>query len=213
MADFVTLTCPTCGGKLQITPDIDRFACTHCGNEHLVKRGQGVIAIQPLAESLIGLKRATDRTASELAIRRLTDELQQLQASRQQVEIRIASHRGILAAHDERKVGCQSVIVGLVATPVCTVAYMASDQMAKGRPEGSLVAGVSWVLLVFAGLFVLMTLWFMFKWLLSSDPTPERKIVEEHLRAAKAELASLAELIARKQEEIEQHKRMVALGD
>ena len=50
MADLFTLTCPTCGGKLQITPDIDRFACTHCGNEHLVKRSEGVIAIQPLAE-------------------------------------------------------------------------------------------------------------------------------------------------------------------
>jgi predicted RNA-binding Zn-ribbon protein involved in translation (DUF1610 family) len=36
MSDFVTLTCPNCGGKLQITPDINRFACTHCGNEHIV---------------------------------------------------------------------------------------------------------------------------------------------------------------------------------
>jgi hypothetical protein len=58
MGDFVTLTCPTCGGKLQITPDIDRFACTHGGNEHIVKRSEGMIAIQPLAKSLTGLKRA-----------------------------------------------------------------------------------------------------------------------------------------------------------
>ncbi|MFL7795121.1 MAG: hypothetical protein AB8I69_23480 [Anaerolineae bacterium] len=29
--DSITLTCPSCGGKLQVTNDIDRFACTHCG--------------------------------------------------------------------------------------------------------------------------------------------------------------------------------------
>jgi DNA-directed RNA polymerase subunit RPC12/RpoP len=86
MGDFVTLTCPTCGGKLQITPYIDRFACTHCGNEHLVKRSEGVIAIQPLAESLTGLKRATDRTASEMALRRLSEELARLGDARLQAQ-------------------------------------------------------------------------------------------------------------------------------
>lgn len=37
MPDFVTLSCPTCGGQLQITKDIERFACGHCGNEHIVR--------------------------------------------------------------------------------------------------------------------------------------------------------------------------------
>ena len=86
MADFVTLTCPTCGGKLQITPDLDRFACVHCGNEHLVKRTHGVVVIQPLAESLTGLRHATDRTASEMALRRLADELADLKIARAQAE-------------------------------------------------------------------------------------------------------------------------------
>jgi hypothetical protein len=99
---------PDCGGKLQITPDIDRFACAHCGNEHLVKRTEGVIAIQPLTESLTGLKRATDRTASELAIRRLREDLGQLQAAKQQSEIRAAEHRKLIAAHEY-----SSVAIGL----------------------------------------------------------------------------------------------------
>lgn len=38
MADFITLSCPSCRAKLQITDDIDRFACLHCDNEHLVRR-------------------------------------------------------------------------------------------------------------------------------------------------------------------------------
>jgi hypothetical protein len=90
MADFITLSCPTCGGKLHITPDVDRFACVHCGNEHLVKRTGGVVALQPLAESLSSLKDATDRTASEMALRRLSDELAGLKAARTQGENRIA---------------------------------------------------------------------------------------------------------------------------
>ena len=39
MQNYVTLTCPSCGGKLQITEDIDRFTCAYCGNEYFVKRG------------------------------------------------------------------------------------------------------------------------------------------------------------------------------
>jgi predicted RNA-binding Zn-ribbon protein involved in translation (DUF1610 family) len=42
---FVTLTCPTCGGKLQIGDGVDRFVCMHCRNEHLVKRHGGAIIV------------------------------------------------------------------------------------------------------------------------------------------------------------------------
>jgi len=39
MADFVSLTCPSCNGKLQIGKDLDRFACGYCGTEFVVNRG------------------------------------------------------------------------------------------------------------------------------------------------------------------------------
>lgn len=71
LADFVTLTCPTCGGKLQITPDLDHFACGHCGNEHVVRRAGGVVSLRPV-EGLL------EKTASELAIRRLQGEVDSL---------------------------------------------------------------------------------------------------------------------------------------
>jgi hypothetical protein len=41
VADFITLSCPSCGHKLQINEDIDRFACAACGNEHIVNRSGG----------------------------------------------------------------------------------------------------------------------------------------------------------------------------
>ena len=76
--DFVTLSCPTCGGKLQVTPDIERFACCYCGNEHIVKRGGGIIYLSPIAEDIEGIKTGVDQTAAELAIIRLEKEINEL---------------------------------------------------------------------------------------------------------------------------------------
>ena len=72
MTDFISLTCPTCGGDLQITTDIERFACAHCGKEHIVKRGGGIIALSPVLENV---SKGVDSTASELALVRLEKEL------------------------------------------------------------------------------------------------------------------------------------------
>ena len=42
MPDFITLTCPTCGAKLNITQDLERYACAHCGNEYITNRVGGI---------------------------------------------------------------------------------------------------------------------------------------------------------------------------
>lgn len=78
MPAFLTLACPTCGGKLQITSDIERFACAHCGNEHIVRRTGGTISIAPIVAGLDGIKSGVDRTAAELAIRRLKEEIREI---------------------------------------------------------------------------------------------------------------------------------------
>jgi hypothetical protein len=75
MDNLITLTCPTCGGKLQITKDIERFACGYCGNEHIVKRGGGIVSLAPVTESLNNIKAGVDKTASELAIKRIREEI------------------------------------------------------------------------------------------------------------------------------------------
>ena len=54
MADFVSLTCPSCNGKLQIGKDLERFACGYCGTECVVNRGGGIVSLSPVVE---GLKR------------------------------------------------------------------------------------------------------------------------------------------------------------
>jgi len=85
MPDFITLTCPSCGGKLQVTQDIDRFACSFCGTEHIVRRSGGIVALTPVEETLIHVKTGVDKTASELAIRRLREEIQILEKERYRI--------------------------------------------------------------------------------------------------------------------------------
>ena len=68
MPDFVTLTCPACGGKLHVTKEIDKFACGHCGSEHLVRREGGLIYLAPLVAGIAQIRTGVDKTAAELAV-------------------------------------------------------------------------------------------------------------------------------------------------
>ena len=82
MPDLVTLSCPSCGGKLNITNDIERFACGHCGREHVVKRAGGIVSLSPVVEALKKVEVGVDKTASELAINRLQREIDELRSQR-----------------------------------------------------------------------------------------------------------------------------------
>lgn len=77
--DFVTLACPTCGSRLQVTNDLERFACSYCGNEHVVRRTGGIVALDPVTEDIRRVRIGVDKTASELAIKRLKNEIPQLE--------------------------------------------------------------------------------------------------------------------------------------
>jgi predicted RNA-binding Zn-ribbon protein involved in translation (DUF1610 family) len=85
MVDFVTLSCPTCGGELQITDNIERFACAHCGREHLVIRSGGIVALSPVVQAIERVGLGVDKTASELAILRLQKEIAELMEQRQSI--------------------------------------------------------------------------------------------------------------------------------
>lgn len=80
MSNFVTLSCPSCGGKLQVTNDLERFACGYCGSEHIVRRSGGTVSLEPVLEKLDQLKSGVDRTASELAIQRLRNDIRALKS-------------------------------------------------------------------------------------------------------------------------------------
>jgi hypothetical protein len=81
MVDFITLSCPTCGGKLEITNDIERFACGYCGKELIVRRGGGIVSLAPIVDEIKKLQTGIDKTSTELAITRLKGEIEELNTS------------------------------------------------------------------------------------------------------------------------------------
>lgn len=78
MLNFIALECIKCGGTLRVSDDRERFTCNFCGTEHLMK--DGVVSLSPVMDVLKGVKGGVDKTASELAIRRVRDDISELQA-------------------------------------------------------------------------------------------------------------------------------------
>ncbi len=49
MGTLITLVCPTCGGKLKISPGVASLTCQHCGNQHLVRREGDEVTLEAYA--------------------------------------------------------------------------------------------------------------------------------------------------------------------
>ena len=49
MDDFITLTCPSCGGKLEVGKNTSVLKCEHCGIEHMVRREEGAVTLESYA--------------------------------------------------------------------------------------------------------------------------------------------------------------------
>jgi hypothetical protein len=82
MPDFVSLTCPACGGKLEVANDIDRFACSYCGMEQFVKRSGGIVSLALVADEVKNKPGSTEKTASELAVIRLQKDIESLEQTK-----------------------------------------------------------------------------------------------------------------------------------
>jgi ribosomal protein S27AE len=80
-ARVVTLSCSSCGAALDIAPDMSRFACGYCGATLAVERRGGTIALKGVVDAVERVQVGTDKTAAELAIARLTRELESERAA------------------------------------------------------------------------------------------------------------------------------------
>jgi hypothetical protein len=213
MPDFVTLSCPTCGGKLKITPDIDRFACGNCGNEHLVVRSEGVVALKPLQESLTGLARAADRTASEMAIRRIQGEIAALQASKGPVRDKLTPLKEIEAAHKKRKDEANFVWQGPLWMAGCYLAYRLILYLEGAVEWVRLIAPLfcPWLYWIAQGGLVLGILACLWDVIFGRRPKMSTTEVENAIRAVEAELASMDETIRQREEELARHRAVASL--
>ena len=76
MPAFISIVCPSCGGKLDVYPDMDVFACGYCGSNLQASRRGGALTLKALTEAIRKVQLGTDKTAAELAIARLRPELE-----------------------------------------------------------------------------------------------------------------------------------------
>jgi predicted MFS family arabinose efflux permease len=96
--------------------------------------------------------------------------------------------------------------------PLCYLGYLAADAFGNSAPEGTFRSDLPGWILFFTAVFALAPIAAFIKWLISSEPKPNRKTAEESLRAAEAEASSMGQAIAQKQAEIGQHQQLVGLG-
>lgn len=71
---LMQMKCANCGAALQITNEISNFSCSYCGVQQMVVRSGGVVSLR-LVSAIAKVQKGTDRTAAELAIRRLKEEI------------------------------------------------------------------------------------------------------------------------------------------
>jgi len=119
VTDFVALSCPSCGGKLEITNDVERFACAHCGREHIVKRSGGIVSLSPVVDAIREVGIGVEKTAAELAIVRLKTEIPELQRQKS----------ALLEAHSRpvRNVNWLIVIPVVFLLVMCSIATSQSN--------------------------------------------------------------------------------------
>lgn len=75
---FIPLNCLNCGGRLDVYDDMERFACGFCGTGMIVQRRGGTVSLKSVAEAIHKVQIGTDKTAAELALVRLNEELKKL---------------------------------------------------------------------------------------------------------------------------------------
>ena len=159
MVDTMRLTCPTCGAKLEVTEDMERFACLHCGNEMLVIRRGGAASIEPVVRELERVRDGAVRTASELAIERLDRELIELRREKGQTGlgscVLVLACSGVVAlaacialfavGSQSPDTGSSLVCVGLMVAPAMVGLAFAFRRLQKGKQQeeelDSLIAG------------------------------------------------------------------------
>ena len=78
MLKIIPMKCASCGSALEITPEMTTFACGFCGVSQLVERSGGTISLR-LSDAIKQVQVGTDKTAAELALKRLGRELENVE--------------------------------------------------------------------------------------------------------------------------------------
>jgi predicted RNA-binding Zn-ribbon protein involved in translation (DUF1610 family) len=83
MRNLITLTCPSCGGRLEVTNNTEQYVCVHCGNAHIVDPGVR-------AESL---EKEVEQIRLKVDIRHAEEDLKILRERQATLETQISAQR------------------------------------------------------------------------------------------------------------------------
>jgi len=130
----LTLKCTSCGSSLNVSDDMDRFACGFCGTEQVVLRRGGTVSLKPVEEAIAKVQAGTDKTAAELALSRLVVELAEVERKWQEWEQAFAHQRG------GAKLGKGAVLLILLAA---FLGIMSFGLLAGDDTAGAIWSGVA----------------------------------------------------------------------
>jgi predicted RNA-binding Zn-ribbon protein involved in translation (DUF1610 family) len=186
MSDLITLTCPSCGGRLEITNNTERYVCAHCGNAHIVDPGER-------AESLAN---EVELLKNEAAIRRLKSEIEELEKRKQTL-------RAIVPAATNPEIEAALVKwggVGLLVV-VAVAVMLVGSQVGRGGLAFYICAAIPFLVAA-----ILLA-----KYGLLDRPTLNRW--QARYEASARELNDIERQIARKREELERRKMLAMMGN
>jgi len=100
---MIKLTCNCCGGKLEITDDIERFSCGHCGTEWLVNRGGGIVSLKSVEDNLEKISSSSEKTAehskilaNEIRLKKIKEKITELEKNLEEEKKKIKEQIAVL---------------------------------------------------------------------------------------------------------------------
>lgn len=75
MSETIKISCPACGSTSSRKEGLSDFVCHYCGTQFRVEHKNGGISLSPIMESMQTLQTGMDRTATELTVKRLKEEI------------------------------------------------------------------------------------------------------------------------------------------
>jgi len=134
----IRLSCNGCGASLEISPSMTHFACGYCGSNQIVERKGGTVSLKSVTDAIGKVQVGTDKTAAELALKRLTEELNSLVVQRAQ--LRESLNEAVRKNEWKRinpGIGCvgMTLFVGFVASIAFIFSMVIRNLIATLLPE------------------------------------------------------------------------------
>jgi predicted RNA-binding Zn-ribbon protein involved in translation (DUF1610 family) len=85
MNDFIPLRCPQCGGDIQVAKNLEKFFCTHCGTQLLLRQGTDGLLTPLMARDLTASATMKETQTSLMVIELLKSQIRELEEQSKKV--------------------------------------------------------------------------------------------------------------------------------